>query len=130
MEDIKRITISLLESYEDSSINEDENKKEYIKRSSGRFNIDEALEAFPEKEVIDNKENFIETVSDLIYRQLLEETKGKYDIDGVGVWIETAEETYDNSMAIQTLKDIGDSRDDLTPIFELIKMTLPISEES
>lgn len=134
IENIKEITISLLEEefVPDTSTNADNEdftkpeRKNFIKRSSGSINIDEAIEMSDQKMKSSGRLNFINSVTKLIYDELIYNTKDKYNINNVGIWFSLKKDSkvYENSISLDLLKKIEDNDEAINPIFEFIKMSI------
>lgn len=121
---IKELSISLLEeteNFHDSSTN----KSEFIKRATGSINIEDAEKIYTKKGDKIERKNFINTISQLIYNELMEKTKNHYKIDAVGIWLKFHDESIiDNSLSLDTIKSIEKYDESINGIYELIKMSL------
>ena len=125
MTDIKQIKISLMEAR--GEIDSSTGKSDYIMKTSATFLFNEYAEkTYPEADEEDRLQ-ILKEASQLIYRDLIEKTKDKFD--SVGVWLTVEEKIYENSISIAVMEGIQEHGiKGIVPIFELVKMTLPINE--
>ena len=102
-------------------------KSDYLLKTSATFLFNEYAEkTFPEADE-ENRLQILKEISQLIYRDLIEKTKDKFD--SVGVWLTIGEQVYENSISIAVMEGIQEHGvKGIVPIFELIKMSLPINE--
>lgn len=127
---IKEFSISLLEESNNDYIDASLNKKEFIKRASGNINIEAAERIYTKKGDKINRDNFVNTISQLIYNELIQKTKNKYKIDAIGIWLKFEDDTIiDNSISLNTIQEIEKYDKDISAIYELVKMTLPKDSE-
>ncbi len=127
MEKIKEFKISLMQRDNKKELKENEQEKSaFITKATAKFDLEkyfkENKKVIPEKR--EEYENFISTLSKLIYNELL--NKCKDHVDSVGIWINIDGITYENSIdidVIQKMEEYGE--DDVNGIFELIKLTIP-----
>jgi acetate kinase len=123
MTDIKQIKISLMETR--GEVDPSTGKNDYIIKTSGSFQFN----AYVEKTEANEKDRLqiLKEASQLIYQDLIEKTKDEFD--SVGVWLTVGEKDYENSMTISALEGIQQyGEKGIIPIFELIKMSIPINE--
>jgi len=122
MTDIKEIKISLMESK--GEVDPSTGKADYIMRTSASFQFNEYVEkTYPEADEEDRLQ-ILKEGSNLIYRDLIDKTKEKFD--SVGVWLTIGDKVYENSIAISAMEGIQEyGEKGIVPIFELIKMSLP-----
>ena len=129
---IKEIKLSLMEKDTDNSVPSIEGKENYIIRNSATFNVEEYIDKVVPKEetiVFDDEftvEEFNDFISEAlrhIYGELLSVSGADYD--AVGIWINTDEGEFDNSLKLSVINDLEKyGADDVNPVFELYKMTL------
>jgi len=119
---LESIKISLMKSHGDVK---KDNKADYIVRSTGTFKIpEEFYKNLSEEEKIELTRELIESM----YSELIEHNKND-DVDSLGLWIEYDNKTFDNSMKLIALSDIKKySTEELSPVYELLKMTIEKDE--
>jgi hypothetical protein len=123
MTDIKQIKIAFMESL--GGINPSTGKSEYIIKTSASFKFNEYIEKTYTEADEEDRLQIIKEGSQLIYLDLLEKTKEKFD--SVGIWITIGDQIYENSITISAMEGIQQyGGDDIVPIFELIKMSMPV----
>lgn len=124
MTDIKQIKISLMETQ--GEVDPSTGKSDYILKTSATFQFNEYVEKTYTEADEEDREQILKEASQLIYKDLLEKTKDKFD--SVGVWLTIGDQIYDNSISISVMEGIqqyGESG--VVPIYELVKMTLPVN---
>ena len=126
MTDIKQIKISLMERTGD--IKEEVSKADYVIKCSATLKFNEYIDIqFPGADDED-RQDILMQASKAMYDDLLERSKFEV-VDSVGVWLTIGDKIYENSISLSTLVGIQEyAEKDTVPIFELIKMTIPINE--
>jgi len=113
LEKINSIQISLMESQ--GNIN-DENKTNYILKSSGKLKITESIRSIV-------RQNLPELLISM-YEDILIANEDK--VDSIGIWIDYDGEILENSIKLETLNDMKNFGDKNTqPIYEFFKMSFP-----
>lgn len=124
MTDIKEIKISLMETR--GEVDPSTGKSDYIMKTSATFLFNEYAKTYPEADEEDRLE-MLKEACQLIYKDIIKKTKDKFD--SVGVWLTIGEQVYENSISIAVMKGIQEHGvKGIVPIFELVKMTIPINE--
>lgn len=124
MTDIKQIKISLMETQ--GEVDPSTGKSDYILKTSATFQFNEYVEKTYTEADEEDREQILKEASQLIYKDLLEKTKDKFD--SVGVWLTIGDKVYETSITISVMEGIqqyGESG--VVPIYELVKMTLPVN---
>jgi hypothetical protein len=125
MTDIKQIKISLMEKQGDADPST--GKGDYILRASATFLFNEYVQKTFPKAGEEDREQILKEGSQLIYQDLLEKSKDKFD--SVGVWLTIGNKIYENSITISAIEGIQQyGEKGIVPIFELIKMSIPVNE--
>jgi translation initiation factor IF-3 len=124
MTDIKQIKISLMES--NGEVDPSTGKSDYILKTSATFQFNEYVEkTYPEIDE-EGREQILKEASQLIYQDLLEKTKNKFD--SVGVWLTIGDKVYETSITLSVMEGIQQyGEKGIVPIFELVKMTIPVN---
>lgn len=132
---IEEIKIALLETTEAPQGDADVADGKYIIRSSGKFKPREYWEmnyrdTTPiEKVNEDLFENFLSSSLDLIFHELIAQTKHK--VDSVGIWVNTGGENLEIAMTLESLENMAKyGTTGLVPIYELYKMSILKEDES
>lgn len=125
MTDIKEIKISLMET--NGEVDPSTGKCDYLLRTSASFKFNEYVgKTYPEADEEDRLQ-ILKEGSKLIYQDLISKTKDKFD--SVGVWLTIGDQIYENSIAVSAMEGIQQHGEKgIVPIFELVKMTIPINE--
>lgn len=125
MTDIKEIKISLMETQ--GEVDPSTGKSDYIMKTSATFLFNEYVEKTFSEADEEDRLQILKEVSQLVYRDLIEKTKDKFD--SVGVWLTVREQVYENSISVAVMEGIQEHGiKGIVPIYELIKMSLPIDE--
>ncbi len=125
MTDIKQIKISLMESQ--GEVDPSTGKSDYIMKTSASFQFNEYVEKTCPEIDEEGREQILKEGSQLIYQDLLEKTKDKFD--SVGVWLTIGDLIYENSISLAAMEGIQEHGEKgIVPIYELIKMIIPINE--
>jgi hypothetical protein len=111
---ITNIRFSLLKKEKDI----DESKAEFVTYSSASFKVPEFK---------DETEEMFSTFVQWMYEDIVEKTKKEEkqfeEKDSIGLWVDYLGETYENAIAISTMKIMQDGGVKL-PAWEFIKMTI------
>jgi hypothetical protein len=109
---IQSVQFSLLKRKTDTDKN---SKAEYLKKKTAKFTLPSD---FPR-----NKRYFYALTEDM-YNDLMQDAPE--DINSLGIWVQYGDTLLENAISLNTLIDIKKySKDDINPIFEFFKMTLP-----
>ena len=126
MTDIKLLRISLME--KKGEIKDEAGKADYIVKSSANFQFNEYVEkTYPEADEED-REQILKEASQLIYEDLLSKSK-EDEFNSVGIWLTVGDQVLENAIDTAVLGGIKEyGQTGIVPIFEFIKMTLPVNE--
>lgn len=125
MTDIQQLKISLMEKKGD--VKGDKEKADYIIKGSATLQFNEYVKTtFPEINEED-RESILMQASQLMFQDLQEKTKDVFD--SVGIWLTIADQVYENSISLSVMEGIQQyGEKGIVPIYELIKMTIPVNE--
>jgi len=108
----KSIKISLMESLSDE---DEKGKTNYIQKSHALITVNDLVTKTIE-------EHGIESVLEAVYNELLEINED--EVDSVGLWVDYDGDVYENSIKLETLKDMEEYGDEeVSPIYELFKLS-------
>ena len=114
---LKCIKMSLMEIDGDVT---NKNKANYVKRSSGTFNITEKFYANLSK---DDKVLLTKELVKNMYEELTKHTKA--NVDSLGLWIEYNHQIFENAIKLDTLNDIQTyGQEGINSVYEFLKMTI------
>lgn len=100
---------------ESLSDEDEKGKTNYIQKSHALITVNDLVTKTIE-------EHGIESVLEAVYNELLEINED--EVDSVGLWVDYDGDVYENSIKLETLKDMEEYGDEeVSPIYELFKLS-------